>query len=138
MAFPVMPHPSSTTLPKILKQDASVTIPPQFAHKQLLPTIAPKMKLQTSESILVNEALFRNSDDIIEKLTSKLFEYNYIQERDSNKVMLASWARLSPSGTSALKSENTIDRSTHTSTPNFLPSSASSHALYSIREGASY
>jgi hypothetical protein len=137
LAAPVAVHPANTNLPKISKHDASLTIPPQFAHKQLLPTITPKMKLQTPETISLEDALYRNSDDIVEKLTSKLLENKYFQETDANKALLTSWAKLSPAGASALKPGNAIVQSMQPCTPNVSPPPVSSRALYSIQEETS-
>jgi hypothetical protein len=95
------------------------------------------MKLQTPETISLEDALYRNSDDIVEKLTSKLLENKYFQETDANKALLTSWAKLSPAGASALKPGNAIVQSMQPCTPNVSPPPVSSRALYSIQEETS-
>jgi hypothetical protein len=123
-------HHTNTTLPTISKQDTSVPLAPQFAHKQFLPTIVPKTKLQTLDLMHVNDALYRNSDDVVEKLTSKLSKNKFFQEPDAQNTLLASWAKLAPTGAAASKPLHSLAES-YSSTPSLSPPV---HGLYPIHE----
>lgn len=91
--------PNNTTLSHVskdFKQTSSPPVAPQFAHKQLFPSIAPKMKFQSFESISLDDALHRSSDDIVEKLTSKLIKSSTQQDSDVSKKLLHSWTKMTP------------------------------------------
>jgi hypothetical protein len=126
-------HPEQA-LPMIVKQDIAVQFAPQFAHKQLLPTIIPKMKPRTSESFSVDNALHRNSEDVVEKLTSKLLTNKFFPATDVHQTLQASWLKLAPTGTTASKPAHAIGESLKSSTPSGSPPPSSAHKLHPIEE----
>jgi hypothetical protein len=121
---PAIPHSTVSTLPKISNLDSPLPTSPQFTHKQLLPTIAPKVKSQSFESASIEDAMFRNSQDVVEKLTSKFNKSGIILDAEANKKLLNSWAKLAPTSFNALKPENFLSKSLKPPISNASPSLA--------------
>jgi hypothetical protein len=121
---PAIPHSTVSTLPKISNLDSPLPISPQFTHKQLLPTIAPKVKSQSFESATIEDAMFRNSQDVVEKLTSKFNKTGIILDAEANKKLLNSWAKLAPTSFNALKPEKFLSKSLKPPISNASPSLA--------------
>ena len=131
------PAPQSTqhtdtvlsSVSKDSKHNVSLAAPSQFFHKQLLPSIAPKFKSQSFESMSIDDALHRNSDDIIDKLTSKISKSSIVKDTEVTKKLLNSWAKLAPAGFSALKPENVQKQMLMTQNiSNLLPPPAAARA----------
>jgi hypothetical protein len=138
LASPVTQNSPNTTALSHVSKDSKHTlsppVAPQFAHKQLFPSIAPKMKFQSFESISLDDALQRSSDDIVEKLTSKLIKNSTHQDSEVSKKLLHSWTKMAPGSLQPEKMLLTAPVMFHSSSTEALVSPWRTSILSSIQE----